>query len=258
MSEVQPPAPRVSIITIVRNNRAGLQATRESVGAQTRRDFEWIVIDGASTDDTRQLAEQLFASGEARGVSERDTGIYDAMNKGLERATGEYVVFLNAGDRLLDGNSLGTVITRLDAAGRPDLAFFSSWMDFGGKRVLRPAKPPSYIWHGQPGLHQATFFRTALHQRYPFSTRYRVCGDYDALARMSASGATMRSFEDVIGVNEFEANAMSGRNKTLLIREAVAVQRAELRLPWWKIGASVARRSVNSAAFKLLTAVRGQ
>ena len=247
-------SPALSIITIVRNDRAGLERSRSSLADQRLRDFEWVLVDGASTDATRPLVESLLAQGLARGISEPDAGIYDAMNKGLRLARGEHVLFLNAGDRLIGPDALARAVAAMTASGEPDIAFFGSQMDFGGRILARAAKPPTYLWHGQPGLHQATFVRRTLHLRHPFTQRYRVCGDYDALTRMAAAGARMESFDETIGVNQFERGAMSS-NKRLLIREAAAIQRAVLGLPWWKVAVSVGRRALHSAVFTLLTSV---
>lgn len=246
--------PLFSIITIVRNDCQGLERTRASLAVQADRGFEWILVDGASTDATRPLVRGLLAAGEARGVSEADGGIYDAMNKGLRLAAGRYVLFLNAGDRLLDESALARARRAIAARGDPDIAFFASQMAFGGRILPRPVKPPSYVWHGQPGLHQATFVRRSLHLAHPFAGTYRVCGDYDALARMAKAGAQMVSIDEAIGVNVFERRAMSA-NKRLLIREAAAIQREVLGLPAWQIAVSAARRALNSAVFALLTRV---
>jgi putative colanic acid biosynthesis glycosyltransferase len=250
MTEKAPP--RFSIVTVVRNDLPGLERTRASLAEQAFRGFEWIVIDGASTDATRPAVQALLTAGTARGVSEPDGGIYDAMNKGLRLALGEHLLFLNAGDRLLAPDSLARATRAMTARGDPDIAFFGSLMAFGGRMVTRHVKPPSYVWHGQPGLHQATFVRRTLHLAYPFDPRFRVCGDYDALARMASASARMESIAATIGVNVFEAGAMSA-NKRLLIREAAAIQRTVLALPVWKVAFSAARRALHSILFKLLT-----
>ncbi|GAB3544055.1 glycosyltransferase family 2 protein [Spirosoma fluminis] len=89
----------LSIITINLNNAAGLEKTAQSVSRQTFRDFEYIIIDGGSTDASRKVIEQV-SEHVTYSVSERDRGIYHAMNKGIRRATGEYCLFLNSGDWL--------------------------------------------------------------------------------------------------------------------------------------------------------------
>lgn len=96
---------KLSIITVNLNNRDGLQKTIDSVVSQTFRDFEWIVIDGGSTDGSKELIEQ-YADHFTYWVSEPDKGIYNAMNKGILKATGEYIMFLNSGDQLLTGYTL--------------------------------------------------------------------------------------------------------------------------------------------------------
>lgn len=246
-------APLVTIITIVRNDRDGLERTRASIAEQCFMNREWIIIDGASTDGTADIVRELFLNNEARGVSESDRGIYDAMNKGIDYATGEYLLFLNAGDQLLNNKSLDTAISAIYRQNAPDVAFFASMMNFGSRQILRRVKSPRYIWHGQPALHQATFFRRTLHLKHRFSLNYRVCGDYDALARMSISGADMRSFVEVIGINTFVSNAASGRQKLRLSFEAFLIQRRVIRLSLFYIFLSVMRRLINSFAFKLLT-----
>lgn len=248
--------PFFSIITIARNVQEGLRKTAVTLEMQHYRDFEWIIIDGASTDGTKEFAEAQFAKGIAVGISEPDAGIYDAMNKGLLLARGEYVLFLNAGDRLADPQSLRDTAHDLLSAESPDIGFFGSLMDFGRWSIARVTKDPGYIWHGQPGLHQATFVRRTLHQRFPFSMDYKIVGDYDALARMAQSGASMRSFRPIVSVNEFEASAMSGRNKLRLIMEAAGVQRKVLKLPYHRIALSVGRRAFNSMFFKVATSIQ--
>ena len=88
---------KLSIITINFNNCEGLQKTIESVVSQSFKDFEWIVIDGGSTDGSRELLEQ-YADHITYWVSELDKGVYNAMNKGIKVAKGEYVNFMNSGD----------------------------------------------------------------------------------------------------------------------------------------------------------------
>ena len=92
---------KISIITINFNNLGGLKKTVESVLAQTYKDIEYIIIDGGSTDGSREYIEE-HKNEFAYWVSEPDSGIYNAMNKGIDKATGEYLFFLNSGDWLVD------------------------------------------------------------------------------------------------------------------------------------------------------------
>lgn len=99
---------KLSVITVNYNNKAGLQRTIDSVVCQTWRDFEWIVIDGGSTDGSKELLEQ-YQQHFAYWCSEPDGGVYNAMNKGIARAKGDYLLFLNSGDALYDENVLQTI-----------------------------------------------------------------------------------------------------------------------------------------------------
>ena len=106
---------KLSIITINYNNKDGLQKTIDSVVCQTWRDFEWIIIDGGSADGSKELIEQ-YQQHFAYWCSEPDKGVYNAMNKGIEKAKGEYLLFLNSGDALYDNDVLQKVhALKLDA-----------------------------------------------------------------------------------------------------------------------------------------------
>lgn len=100
---------RLSIITINYNNKQGLQETIDSVVSQTYKDIEWIIIDGGSTDGSRELIEEN-AQYFTYWCSEPDKGIYNAMNKGIGQATGEYCLFLNSGDSLYSAHTLENVL----------------------------------------------------------------------------------------------------------------------------------------------------
>jgi glycosyltransferase involved in cell wall biosynthesis len=105
-------SPKISIITINYNNREGLERTFDSVFSQNYTNFEYIVIDGASNDGSKELIDQ-FSDKITFWVSEPDKGIYNAMNKGIDQVNGEYVFFLNSGDVFLDSNSLEKVSEEL-------------------------------------------------------------------------------------------------------------------------------------------------
>ena len=105
---------KLSIITINYNNAEGLRKTMESVLAQTYTEIEYIIVDGASTDGSVDVIRELATRPTIKWVSEKDTGIYNAMNKGIRMATGEYIEILNSGDILFDANVTQRMIERLD------------------------------------------------------------------------------------------------------------------------------------------------
>jgi glycosyltransferase involved in cell wall biosynthesis len=113
---------KLSIITINRNNSHGLRKTCLSVATQTFKDFEWIIIDGASTDDSVDIIKQ-HSNNISYWVSEPDSGIYNAINKGIKIATGEYLLFLNSGDYLLHPWTLQEVIDEIKTSKDADVYF---------------------------------------------------------------------------------------------------------------------------------------
>jgi GT2 family glycosyltransferase len=197
--------PAVSVVTVVRNDRAGLELTLASVSDQTLESLEHVVIDGASTDGT---AEWLAAHhGRVRGswLSEPDQGIYDAMNKGLERATGSMVVFMNAGDRFPDTATLSRVAA--DRAAR-------SWRwAYGGVRWMRDGVPVADVRQEPFDLrrfalgrmwvpHQSAYVDTDLIRDLGgFRPEYGVGADQELLMRVAAMSPP-RVLPDVL--SEFE------------------------------------------------------
>ena len=122
----------LTIITINRNNAAGLEKTMQSVLSQTHSDFEYVIVDGASTDDSVAVIERLApAFGDRlKWVSEPDKGIYNAMNKGIGMATGEYIQILNSGDSLVSPEVVDKMYTALEKSGRPSILYGNMLKDF--------------------------------------------------------------------------------------------------------------------------------
>lgn len=136
--------PSLSIVTVVRNDRQGLEQTIRSLQTQSYRDFEYLVIDGASTDGTLDVVRRHEASIQF-WQSGQDAGIYDAMNQGLRKAEGQYILFLNAGDRILDKDGLKRVAAALASHPAVDLFYFQAVGD--------RQQPVSRFCHQQePGL----------------------------------------------------------------------------------------------------------
>ena len=160
---------KLSIITINRNNAAGLRKTIESVLSQTYRDFEYIVVDGASTDESVDIirASALQAEGlDFTWISEPDNGVYQAMNKGIKRAKGEYCLFLNSGDFLIAPDVIERVMNQYNGA---DILCARCNVSDKGK-VVWTSNPPDKVTFGtlySIGLaHQSTFIKRSLFDTY--------------------------------------------------------------------------------------------
>ena len=168
---------KLSIITVNLNNRDGLQKTIDSVVCQTFRDFEWIVIDGGSTDGSRELIEQ-YADHFAYWVSEPDKGIYNAMNKGIKVAKGEYLQFLNSGDWLFDDNVLQVVFGKNRSA---DILFGKMLVEGSGLLSGAAMMKPVLYWTdfvGNTLPHQASYIKKNLFEKFGlYDESYRIAGD---------------------------------------------------------------------------------
>jgi len=168
---------KISIITINYNDKEGLKKTIESVINQTFQDFEFLVIDGNSSDGGKDVLEQ-YKSHIDYGVSEPDTGVYNAMNKGIRAATGDFVLFLNSGDLLYKNDILG----RVNAAINNDYGIF-----YGDVIVQKPSsrrhkKYPkvlsfSFFYTGAL-CHQACFIKRSLFDEYfYYNEDYKIYSD---------------------------------------------------------------------------------
>lgn len=183
MSGVQP---LLSIITVTYNAGVVLQRTLDSVAAQDYPHIEHVLIDGASKDDTLALL-QAHAAQLPRTLllSEPDQGLYDAMNKGLARATGDYVLFLNAGDELADSHILTEIFA---SAPQADVYYgHALQVDLDGRpHGLRLPHPPEKLnWKslqwGMSVCHQAFIVRRSIAVNYDLN--YRICADIDWMIR---------------------------------------------------------------------------
>jgi len=182
--------PVISVITVCYNSRPTIERAIRSVLDQQWPEIEHIVIDGGSTDGTREILER-FRPDLAALVSEPDKGIYDAMNKGLARARGEVVCFLNADDRYADPEVLSDVVRqmqmhRLDAL-VADVGFFRA--EDPGRMIRRYRSdrfsPKKLAWGWMPA-HPGFFLRREVAQRVGmFKTDYRIAGDYEFVCGLS-------------------------------------------------------------------------
>lgn len=212
MTSLQPP--KLSIITVNLNNAAGLAKTLDSVRKQAFRDFEHIVIDGGSTDGSVDEI-RARADGLADWVSEPDAGIYAAMNKGLRRAQGEYVQFLNSGDWLYDGQVLARVFQ--DRRDPEDLLYGDCiYHDPSGKtrRIQMPDPLAVSQFHRKSAIyHQAAFYRRSLFAELGFyNEKNRLVSDWEFNLRVLLANKNTRHLPFIVanyagrGLSETQAD----------------------------------------------------
>lgn len=167
--------PKISIITICLNNLDGLKKTHSSIQKQTQAPFEWIVIDGGSKDGTEKFLKSIKPK---FWVSEADHGIYDAMNKGIQKAKGDYILFLNAGDRLFNSKILSIISTLIDK-NLPDFIYGDS---HEGKHYKKARNHKNIAW-GMFTHHQSMIYKRSILDGLYFHTNYEIAADYDFTIR---------------------------------------------------------------------------
>lgn len=195
-----------TVVTITYNAAAVLQPTLDSVLMQSHEHVEHIIVDGASQDNTLKLAEAYKQKSDAEDnghevliQSEPDRGLYDAMNKGLQRATGDYIVFLNAGDRFPAADTLELVAQAAevgDAEETPAVLYGDTEIiDTAGHTLgLREKRPPvTLTWRsfmkGMVVCHQAFYARTDIARALPYNIRYKYSADVDWCIRVMREAA---------------------------------------------------------------------
>lgn len=195
--------PTISIITVCYNAEHTIEETVKSVFGQTWKNIEYIIVDGASNDNTLSIVEKYQAQ-IAKIISEKDDGLYDAMNKGLQAATGEYVFFLNADDTLYAADVLEKALSACEGA---DVIYGEAmFTDEAGKELgLRstqtPHKVPEHLtWrslrYGMVVSHQAFIIRRHLAETYDL--QYAVCADIDWMIRSLKRCRTICNSQSII------------------------------------------------------------
>ncbi|AWK90173.1 glycosyltransferase family 2 protein [Azospirillum thermophilum] len=226
---------KVSVITVCRNAQAVIGRTLDSVALQTYGNIEHIVIDGASTDGTLDLLES-HRPRLAALVSEPDTGIYDAMNKGLARATGDLVHFLNADDWFYDPGAVEAAVRFVERHPEGDLFYgdIEVRMPDGQTIIHVPQDPDKAAETMVCGClpHQGTFARRSVFDRTgPFDTRWRVHADYDWFLKAIADDAvtllhmpvTVASF----GLGGTSSNLAKGQPEVYAIQNSLPLYQSE-------------------------------
>lgn len=201
-----------SVVTVTKDHLEGLKTTEKSLQNQIFKNFEWIVIDGASTDGTPAYLQTT----KALWTSEPDNGLYEAMNKGLEKAKGQYLLFLNAGDTLATPETLSWI----QACAVNTSAFI--YADALENGHYKTARSPN-IKTGMFTHHQAMLYRKDIIRTIRYNTAYTIAADYDFTARI------LKQTRDILycpfPVCDFEAGGLSqtgavrGRKEQFEIRK---------------------------------------
>lgn len=220
--------PLFSIVTVTLNNIEGLKKTEHSIDNQTFTNFEWIVIDGSSTDGSlerlrNRRAETRRAEFPFKFISEADEGIYDAMNKGTENARGHYILFLNAGDELATAQTLELIAPHTEK--KPEFIYGDALEPTETEPIYKHARRYKELAWGMITHHQSMLYRrhTIRDFKIRYSLLYDIASDYDFTVRFLLKAKKIVYIPKPICIFEqggvSQQNAAKGRKEQFIIRE---------------------------------------
>lgn len=214
-------SPKFSIITVTYNAEKVLEDTIQSVITQTYHHIEYIIIDGASIDSTPEIIER-YRPYIHMVVSEPDNGIYDAMNKGLALATGDYLCFLNAGDSLREDDILMRMVQSIHSQELPDVLYGETALVDEQRHFLRMRRlsaPKILTWksfkQGMLVCHQAFFAKRSLAE--PYDLRYRYSSDFDWCIRIMKKSKTLHNTH--LTIIDYLEEGMTTANRKASLKE---------------------------------------
>lgn len=221
----------LSIITITYNDLSGLRETIESIDKsfyyyEGMGVVEHVIVDGSSTDGTIAYLNQVigFRKVQTNYKVEHDEGIYDAMNKGVMRSSGQFVVFLNAGDKICSSTGIDKLFTSLESISSLHNAAglaLSSYIKFARKSFKINSREVQKLLPRMPTVHQSMFYKRSILLGLPFNISYMICGDYENFARIFSSGLIFRSSDDIFSV--FYAGGISSKSPIRLFLESTDI-----------------------------------
>lgn len=226
--------PYVTIVTVVRNDKEHIEKTIQSILAQTYKELEFIIIDGASTDGTLEIVNQ-YTGFITLIVSEHDKGVYDAMNKGIVLSHGDFVLFMNSGDAF----HTNTVIEEMNLGEAPKNTMIYGNVQvkyWDGDKIEKP-KPffdTSMKFKGVGICHQTMFFPGEILRKMRYDLKYKIVSDYDLVYRMWKQGMKF-VYRDVVVADYEWGNGISSNPYKLLdvYKENAKVCRQQCNPLYW-------------------------
>jgi glycosyltransferase involved in cell wall biosynthesis len=201
----------ITVITITYNVEDALEGTIKSIINQDYQNLEYIVIDGASSDNTINIIKK-YEKYITKWISEPDNGIYDAMNKGIEMASGEYINFMHAGDTFASNDVISKVVQNAENI---DMVCGDIYNNINGEYKYQKAAGLSEIYNGFFTFccHQALFAKTKFLKKYKFDTTYKMAADFDFILKCYHDKCTFKFLD--IAIANFANNGASKKNRVL-------------------------------------------
>lgn len=220
---------KITIITVVYNNAATIERTIKSVINQSHKDVEYIIIDGGSTDGTLEVIKK-YGKNISKWISEKDSGIYNAMNKGIALATGDVVAFMNSDDWYVE-DAIEKVNNQF-CVGEYDIVFGN--IVFCGENTRKNSEvnmdSVDNMYLKMSVCHPATFARKELFSKYgEFDEKYRVAADYEWILRVLNHKVKYAVLDDILA--EFSCEGISSREVEMTIEESrkIALKHAKTK-----------------------------
>lgn len=211
--------PLISIITVVYNGEQHLEETILSIINQTYKNVEYIIIDGGSKDSTIDIIKK-YEDKIDHCISEPDKGIYDAMNKGIDLASGKWVNFMNAGDIFCSHQTLSDIFEETDYA--EDILYGNLLIDYVDFHRMQKAKSLKNLWKGMQFCHQSSFVDTKYHQLNKFNISNKIAADLEFFYKSYKNGKKFKYIDTTISTVSIGGLSESNRIKTILAsRDAV-------------------------------------
>jgi glycosyltransferase involved in cell wall biosynthesis len=208
---------KLTVVTVTFNAENALERTIQSVISQTLfSEIEYIVIDGGSKDKTLEIIKK-YQNYLAYWVSEKDKGIYDAMNKGIGKASGEWINFMNAGDVFVDEEVVENVMKQ--SIGNADIVYGDYIIVYQTfkKKIYAPNRLENAFDLYMPLNHQSTFIKTEVAKTHPYSLDYRIGSDYEQILSFFVAGKVFKHL--AIFIAAFADGGLSSTNKIIYHQE---------------------------------------
>ena len=212
--------PKVSIITVCYNSADTIERTIQSVTTQTYSEIEYIVIDGGSTDGTQEKIEK-YIDIIAYFCSEPDNGIYDAINKGIRRSSGDIIGILNSDD-WYEREAVKMIVNAYDKSASELFYGNINFIDSNCKAHLAVSQSANGLWKGMCLFHPSVFVQRSVYEKVGlFNIQYQIAADYDFLLRCYDSGVKMEYIPEILA--NFTQNGISTTSAELAIEESAKI-----------------------------------
>lgn len=216
--------PKITIVTVVFNGEKEIIKTIESVINQTYLNKEYIIIDGGSTDNTLQIAK-LYGNQISTIISEPDKGVYDAMNKAIDLATGEWINFMNVGDEFASPTVVSDFFNKANLNPPVDILYGDVIYNYPFGRYYQKCENAHWC-------HQSVFARTTIMKRFKFDLRFKIMADEYFIKTALDNGSKCAYVPQVLAVYD-NVFGLSATNPLRVLKERTIIRNEKKNLSWY-------------------------